>query len=85
MSPARVARPPDHVVKQAISLCPSHVLLAGRDPANDYVVGGKQVGFTNFGIGVLKDSKFYVSIAHDETDVEENEAAFSKALADLSR
>ena len=51
----RVARFPDHVVNQAISLCPSHILLAGRDPENDFMMGGKQVGFTNFGVGVLTE------------------------------
>ena len=49
----RVVRFPDHVVNQAISMCPSHILLAGRDPANDFMMGGKQVGFTTFGVGVL--------------------------------
>jgi trimethylamine--corrinoid protein Co-methyltransferase len=36
-------------------MCPSHILLAGRDPANDYMMGGKQVGFTTFGVGVLTE------------------------------
>jgi trimethylamine--corrinoid protein Co-methyltransferase len=49
----RVARFPDHVVNQAISLCPSHILLAGRNPENDFMMGGKRVGFTTFGVGVL--------------------------------
>ncbi len=35
--------------------------------------------------GVLKDSKFYVSIAHDESDAEATKAAASKALADITR
>jgi trimethylamine--corrinoid protein Co-methyltransferase len=51
----RVVRFPDHVVNQAISLCPSHVLLAGRDPENDFMMGGKEVGFTTFGTGVLTE------------------------------
>jgi trimethylamine--corrinoid protein Co-methyltransferase len=51
----RVVRFPDHVVNQAISLCPSHILLAGRDPENDFMMGGKQVGFTTFGVGVLTE------------------------------
>ena len=51
----RVVRFPDHVVNQAIPLCPSHILLAGRDPENDFVIGGKQVGFTTFGVGVLTE------------------------------
>jgi len=33
--------------------------------------------------GVLKDSKFYVSIVHDEADVDLSAETFSKALADL--
>jgi len=49
----RVVRFPDHIVNQAIATCPSHILLAGRDPANDFMMGGKQVGFTTFGVGVL--------------------------------
>lgn len=35
--------------------------------------------------GVLKDSKFYVSIAHDESDVEASGAAFWRALTEISR
>jgi trimethylamine---corrinoid protein Co-methyltransferase len=51
----RVVKFPDHIVTQAISMCPSHILLAGRDPANDFMIGGKQVGFTTFGVGVLME------------------------------
>ena len=51
----RVVRFPDHVVNQAISLCPSHILLAGRNPDNDFMMGAKQVGFTTFGVGVLTE------------------------------
>jgi trimethylamine--corrinoid protein Co-methyltransferase len=51
----RVVKFPDHIVKQAISMCPSHILLAGRDPENDFMMGGKQVGFTTFGVGVLTE------------------------------
>jgi len=51
----RVVRFPEHIVTQAISLCPSHILLAGRDPENDFMMGGKQVGFTTFGVGVLTE------------------------------
>jgi len=35
--------------------------------------------------GVLKDSKFYVSTAHDESDVEATAIAAAKALADITR
>lgn len=49
----RVARFPEHIVTQAIPLCPSRILLAGRDPENDFMMGGRQVGFTTFGVGVF--------------------------------
>lgn len=51
----RVVRLPDHVVNQAIATCPSPILLAGRDPTNDFMMGGKQIGFTTFGVGVLTE------------------------------
>jgi trimethylamine--corrinoid protein Co-methyltransferase len=51
----RVVRFPDHVVNQALALCPSHILLAGRNPDNDFMMGGKRVGFTTFGVGVLTE------------------------------
>jgi len=44
---------PEHVVEQALSTCPSQVLLAARDPQHDYMMGGKRVGFTNFGCGIM--------------------------------
>jgi trimethylamine--corrinoid protein Co-methyltransferase len=49
----RVVRFPDHLVTQGLSGCPSQVLLAGRDPANDCMAGGRSVGFTTFGTGLL--------------------------------
>lgn len=48
----QVVRFPDHLVKQALFMCPSHVLLAGRDPTHDFMIGGRQVGFTTFGTGI---------------------------------
>ena len=49
----RVVRFPSHIVTEALAMCPSHVLLAGRDPAHDFMMGGKEVGFSPFGVGVL--------------------------------
>jgi trimethylamine--corrinoid protein Co-methyltransferase len=49
---ARVVRIPPHVVEAAIRSAPSTLLLAGRDPANDFVMGPGRVGFTNFGEGI---------------------------------
>jgi len=49
----RVVRFPKYLVKDALSTCPSHILLAARDPANDFMMGGREVGFTTFGVGVM--------------------------------
>ncbi len=47
-----VVRFPEHIVKQALGICPSQILLAGRDPEKDFMMGGREVGFTTFGTGV---------------------------------
>jgi trimethylamine---corrinoid protein Co-methyltransferase len=44
---------PAYVVEQALATCPSQVLLAARDPQYDYWIGGRRVGFTDFGCGIL--------------------------------
>jgi len=49
----RVVRFPRHIVTEALAMCPGHVLLAGRDPAHDFMMGGREVGFSPFGVGVL--------------------------------
>jgi trimethylamine--corrinoid protein Co-methyltransferase len=54
-SKTRVVRFPDHIVEQALSLCPGQILLAGRNPDNDFMMGGKKIGFTTFGVGVLTE------------------------------
>jgi trimethylamine--corrinoid protein Co-methyltransferase len=48
----RIVRIPAHVVEAAIRSAPSSIVLAGRDPADDFVMGGSRVGFTNFGEGI---------------------------------
>jgi trimethylamine--corrinoid protein Co-methyltransferase len=47
-----VVRFPEHIVKQALDTCPSQILLAGRSPGRDFMMGGREVGFTTFGTGV---------------------------------
>ena len=47
-----VVKFPDNLVMQALSMCPSQILLAGRDSEKDFVMGGRAVGFTTFGTGV---------------------------------
>jgi len=49
----KVVRFPQHLVNQAMDQCPSHILLAGRDPEHDFMMGGRKVGFTPFGTGAL--------------------------------
>jgi trimethylamine--corrinoid protein Co-methyltransferase len=47
-----VVRFPEHIVKQALATCPSQILLAGRNSERDFMMGGREVGFTTFGTGV---------------------------------
>jgi trimethylamine--corrinoid protein Co-methyltransferase len=49
----KVARFPRHLVDEAIVQCPSHILLAGRDPEEDFMMGGRNVGFIPFGTCAL--------------------------------
>ncbi len=49
----RTAKFPPYVVEDAIRSAPSRILLAGRDPKNDFVMERNRVGFTNFGEGVF--------------------------------
>ena len=51
----KIVRFPKHIVNEAISLSPSHVLLAARDSTNDFMVGGKEIGFTTFGVGITME------------------------------
>ena len=43
---------PVHLVEESIRSAPSVVLLAGRNPKNDYIIKQKKVAFINFGEGV---------------------------------
>ena len=47
----RVKIPP-YMIRDALDSAPPEVLLAGRDPENDVVVGDSRVNFTTFGAGV---------------------------------
>jgi trimethylamine--corrinoid protein Co-methyltransferase len=49
----RVVRFPHYLVNEVIAQCPSHILLAGRDPEHDFMMGGKNVGFTPFSTAAL--------------------------------
>lgn len=43
---------PPHMVEDAVRSAPGTLLLAGRNPKNDYLVNSKSVAFTNFGEGI---------------------------------
>lgn len=43
---------PVHITEECIKSAPSVILLAGRNPKNDYVIKQKKVAFINFGEGV---------------------------------
>jgi len=44
-------RIPPYLVEESISSAPPIVILAGRNPRNDVIVGGRRVHFTTFGAG----------------------------------
>ena len=44
---------PSHVVEDAIRSAPDTILLAGRSPKDDVVIGGKRIAFTNFGQAIM--------------------------------
>lgn len=46
----KVVKIPPYLVEEAIRSAPSQVLLAGRTPENDLVLGGKRVAFTSFAV-----------------------------------
>jgi trimethylamine--corrinoid protein Co-methyltransferase len=47
-----IVKIPPYIIEDAIKSAPSEVLLAARDSRHDYLMGGKRVGFTNFGVAV---------------------------------
>ena len=47
-----IVKIPPHVVENSVRTAPSVVLLAGRNPKNDYVIQQKKVSFIPFGEGV---------------------------------
>jgi trimethylamine--corrinoid protein Co-methyltransferase len=49
----KIVKFPPYLVEDAIRSAPSKILLAGRNPKNDFVMESNRVGFTNFGEGVF--------------------------------
>lgn len=70
-----IVKIPAHMVEDAIKAAPATILLAGRDPKNDYAIQGRSVAFTNFGEGVR--------VINPHT--RESENSCKKKLADATR
>ncbi|UCH19642.1 MAG: trimethylamine methyltransferase family protein [Deltaproteobacteria bacterium] len=49
----KIAKFPPYLVEDSIRSAPSKLLLAGRNPNNDFIMESNRVGFTNFGEGVF--------------------------------
>ena len=61
----KIVKIPPYVVEDAIRSAPAKLVLAGRKPENDYVMGSNRVWFTNFGEGVFVIDPY--TGAHRET------------------
>jgi|SRR5665811_1877659 len=48
---SQTVRFPRRVVEEALESAPGKILLASRDGQHDYLMGGRSVGYTNFGEG----------------------------------
>ena len=49
----RTVKIPPYVLEKAVRQIPKKILLAGRDRANDFLCGGRRIGFSPFGVGLL--------------------------------
>jgi trimethylamine---corrinoid protein Co-methyltransferase len=70
-----IVKIPPQLVEDAIQSAPSKVLLAGRDPKHDLVLGGNKVHFTNFSEGVKINDPY----------TGENRSPVKQDLADAAR
>jgi len=71
----RIVKIPPRLVEDAVASAPSQVLLAGRDPKHDLVLGSGRVHFTNFSEGVKINDPI----------TNENRAPRKQDLADAAR
>lgn len=70
-----IVKIPPRLVEEAIQSAPSKVLLAGRDPKHDLMLGGNRVHFTNFSEGVKINDPY----------TGENRSPVKQDLADVAR
>lgn len=87
----QVVKFPLGVVEEALELAPGKILLASRDGERDYLMGGRVVGYTNFGEGTkvydlesgeLRDSTLVdVAATARLCDAMEMTATYERAVA----
>lgn len=49
----KMVRIPEWLIQDIVTSAPESFVMYGRNPEHDFLVGGKRVGFTNFGESVL--------------------------------
>jgi len=49
----KVVKIPPYLVEEAVRSAPGKLVLAGRNPENDFVLESNRVGFTTFGKGIM--------------------------------
>jgi len=76
----KVVRFPRHLVNEAMVQCPSHILLAGREPEHDFMMGGRNVGFTPFGCCALTQDLETNEIRESTLEDVKNMAILNDAL-----
>jgi trimethylamine--corrinoid protein Co-methyltransferase len=48
-----IVKIPGYVAERSLSQVPGNIFMAGRNKANDFICGGRRIGFTPFGVGLL--------------------------------
>lgn len=79
-----IVKIPSYLVEDAIKSAPSKIFLAGRDPKNDFVMGGKRTAYTTCGT-VIKAVDFDTGEVRESTVKDVTEAAIlTDALDEIS-
>ena len=79
-----IVKIPSYLVEDAIQSAPSKILLAGRDPKNDFIMGGKRTAYTTCGT-VIKAIDFESGQVRKSTVKDVTEAAIlTDALDEIS-
>ena len=69
----RVVKLPPHIVKEFVGMAPEEILLAGRDPENDLLLGGRRVYLGTGGAAIhildLETGKLRDPVLQDQYDL----------------